>query len=106
MIIEIKEITKEQELAIIDLFANWRKLGETGKSKWTSFYCDGGGDFNPEILVDNKEPEQPKEINRKKCRGDFKIKVAPTRENGLEETIWVDEVDTYMIDPFDIKLDQ
>lgn len=104
MKIEIENVTPEQELAIRDFFANWVLLGERGRSKWTSFYCDGGGDFNPTISIDGVEPEIPKEVNRKKCRGDFKIKVAPTVENGLEETIWVDEIDTYMIDPFDIKL--
>ena len=105
MIIEIDNLTPEQELAITDYFANWLKLGEKGVSKWTAYYYDGGGDFNPEILINNEEPKQIEEISRKKCRGDIKIKVAPTRENGLEETIWVDENDVYMIDPFDVQID-
>ena len=66
MIIEIDNLTPEQELAITDFFANWLKLGEKGVSKWT---------------------------------------VAPTRENGLEENIWIYENEIYMIDPFDVQID-
>lgn len=105
MIIELNELTPEQELAITDFFANWLKLGEKGVSKWTAYYCDGGGDFNPEILINNIIPQPIQEISRRKCRSDIKLKVAPTRENGLEETVWVDETDVYMIDPFDVQID-
>ena len=100
MNIEINNLTEEQELSVKDFFANWQKLANTGKAKWTAFYCDGENDFNPQITIDDETPELVEGINRKKCRGSIKIKVAPTRENGLTETIWIDEDDVYMIDPF------
>lgn len=98
MKIIINNLTEEQELAVKDFFANWQKLANSGISEWTAIYCDGETDFNPQITIDDEIPEPIERVNRKKCRNSIKIKVAPTRENGLSETIWIED-DAYMVDP-------
>lgn len=66
MKIEIIGLTKPQEIALEDLFANWVFLGNVGSSRWTAFYADGDGNFRPKILIDGKEAKQ-QEIVDAKC---------------------------------------
>lgn len=55
--ININNITMPQSLAIQDLLATWQNLGILTTSKWTSFYADGGADFNPIIKINGNPIE-------------------------------------------------
>lgn len=63
--IEIDNLTEPQAIAIENLLANWRFMGSAGMSRWTSFYCDGDGDFKPKILIDGRKPEVSKIVDDK-----------------------------------------
>lgn len=63
MKIEIDNLTKAQELAIIDMLSAWRINAGQGHSGYVAFYADGDGNFRPKILVDGKEPKPYKLSN-------------------------------------------
>lgn len=65
-------------------------------------FADADGNFRPEIFIDGRKPEKTKLLNQKRLWTNIKIKVAPTKENGLAETQWFDEAEVYMIDFDDI----
>ena len=100
MKIEIKNLTKVQEVALEDMLATWVGLGNGGSSRWTAFYADGDGNFRPKITVDGREPRETRLINPRKDRLWKKIKVgtAPTKWNGLKEFDWLDYGEIYMMD--------
>lgn len=60
MKIEINNLTKAQELAVIDMFAQWSSNGGVGHSAYVAFYADGDGNFHPKILVDGEKPKHYK----------------------------------------------
>jgi len=102
VVIEIGNLTEAQSIALEDMMATWETLGHLGSSRWTAFYADGDGNFRPEIFFDGRKPEKTKHIPDKLLWNDIKVKVAPTKENGLTETVWHDESGVYMIDFDDI----
>lgn len=55
--IEIDNLTEAQALAIEDLLAQWQVLGGMGSSRWTAFYADGDGNFQPKVTVDGHKAE-------------------------------------------------
>jgi hypothetical protein len=57
MIIEITNLTEPQRLAIEDMLRTWTYLGGIGSSRFTKFYADGDGNFQPKILVNGSRPE-------------------------------------------------
>lgn len=58
MIIEIDNITEAQARAIEDMLALWQHLGAQDGSRWTAFFADGNGGFQPEITVDGRPAER------------------------------------------------
>lgn len=102
VVIEIGNLTEPQVIALEDMLATWVSLGHLGSSRWTAFYADGDGNFRPEISIDGKKPEKTKLMTQKELWCDIKVKVAPTKENGLSETTWHSESEVYMIDFDDI----
>lgn len=60
MKIEIDNLTKAQELAVIDMLAQWSYNGGVGHSAYVAFYADGDGNFHPKILVDGEKPKHYK----------------------------------------------
>jgi hypothetical protein len=63
MKIEIDNLTKAQELAVIDMLYAWRYNGGVGHSSYVAFYADGDGNFQPNILVNGEKPERYKMAN-------------------------------------------
>ena len=57
IVVEIDNLTKAQEIALNDFFANWQSLGSMGSSRWTAFYADGEGDFRPKITINGEKPK-------------------------------------------------
>jgi hypothetical protein len=55
LIIEIDNLTEEQELAIKELLYNWEYSGIIGGSYWTAFFADGDSNFKPKIKVNGKK---------------------------------------------------
>ena len=53
--LEIDNISMAQACAIEDLFALWQELGAAGSSRWTAFYADGDGSFQPKVTLDGVE---------------------------------------------------
>lgn len=102
VVIEIGNLTEPQLIALEDMLATWNYLGGVGSSRWTAFYADGDGNFRPQILIDGRKPEKTKHLTHKQLWNDIKVKVAPTKENGLTETMWHQESEFYMIDFDDI----
>jgi hypothetical protein len=60
MDIKINNLTKAQELAVIDMLAQWCYNGGAGHSAYVAFYADGDGNFHPKILVDGEKPKHYK----------------------------------------------
>ena len=56
--LEIDNISMAQACAIEDLFALWQELGAAGSSRWTAFYADGDGSFQPKVTIDGKKPQR------------------------------------------------
>lgn len=54
IVVEIDNITEAQAIAIEDMLATWAGLGSAGSSRWTAFYADGDGNFQPKITVDGR----------------------------------------------------
>ncbi len=67
IVIEIDNLTEAQVIALCDIFALWEHLGNIGSSRWTAFYADGDGNFQPKITVDGKKPERTTLFDTKKC---------------------------------------
>jgi len=65
--IEIDNLTEAQAQAIESLFSVWQSLGSMGSSKWTSFFADGDGNFQPKITVDGRKPEHSPVLPEKEC---------------------------------------
>ena len=63
MKIEIENLTEEQAIALEDMLATWQWLGSSGASRWTAFYADGDGNFQPKITIDGRNPEKTNIIN-------------------------------------------
>lgn len=104
LIIEIDNINDAEAIAIEDMLATWINLCENGKSKWVAMFIDGENGFNPDVQLNGKMPFKTKMIDTEKLFWEtIRIKVPPTKENGLEETQWVDEGEIYMIDPLPIQ---
>jgi hypothetical protein len=57
MSVEISNITEAQVIAIEDMLATWQYLGSIGASRWTAFYSDGDGNFQPKVLVDGHDAQ-------------------------------------------------
>lgn len=55
--VEIDNLTEAQAIALEDMFKTWVYLGNTGSSRWTSFFADGDGDFRPKIKVNDRDAE-------------------------------------------------
>ena len=55
--IEIGGLNEAQAVAIEDMLATWLQLGSLGSSRWTAFFADGDGDFNPTITVNGEKPK-------------------------------------------------
>ena len=51
------ELTAEQRIALEDMLATWNFLGSAGASRWTAFYADGDGNFQPRATIDGRKPE-------------------------------------------------
>ena len=102
MVIKIDNITEAQAIALEDMLATWEYLGEIGTSHWTAFFADGDGNFRPNILIDGHVPQKTPLLTEKDLINHVKIKVAPTKANGLCETMWYEEYGFYMIDFNDI----
>ena len=58
MKIEIDNLTEAQAIALEDMLATWQWLGGNGASRWTAFYADGDGNFQPKITIDGRKPEK------------------------------------------------
>lgn len=106
--IEIENLTESQAIALEDMLATWQWLGSSGASRWTAFYADGDGNFQPKITIDGRKPEKTSVINigfpstfkdvKFNKNLDFwrTIKIK-NNKNGE----WRDEYEVYMID-FDV----
>ena len=57
MTIEIDNLTTAQAIALEDMLATWAHLASLGSSRWTAFFADGDGNFQPKITVDGQRPE-------------------------------------------------
>ena len=55
--IKIDNLTGPQAKAIEDLLHQWVALGNLGSSRWTAFFADGDGNFQPKIKVNGKRPK-------------------------------------------------
>ncbi len=55
--IKIDNLTGPQAKAIEDLLHQWELLGNLGSSRWTAFFADGDGNFQPKIKVNGSRPE-------------------------------------------------
>lgn len=64
IIVEIDNLSPAQKIALEDLFATWQILGSIGSSRWTKFYADGDGTFNPKITVNGEKPKLTDLITR------------------------------------------
>ena len=58
MTIVIDNIKAKHRIALEDMLRHWQFLGNIGASRWTGFYADGDGDFQPKITVDGREPKR------------------------------------------------
>src|SRR5271167_3682662 len=58
MVVEFGSLTEAQALALEDLFALWNYMGSIGQSRWTAFFADGDGNFQPKITVDGRKPQR------------------------------------------------
>lgn len=58
MVVEFGDLTEAQALALEDLFALWNYMGSVGRSRWTAFFADGDGNFQPGITVDGRKPQR------------------------------------------------
>ena len=58
MTVEFETLTEAQALALEDLFALWNYLGSAGASRWTAFFADGDGNFQPGIKVNGEKPKR------------------------------------------------
>lgn len=55
--VTIDNLTEPQRLALEDMFAMWMRLGGQGSSRWTAFFADGDGNFQPRITVNGERPK-------------------------------------------------
>ena len=62
MKIEIDNLTESQAIALEDMLATWQWLGSAGASRWTAFFADGDGNFQPKITIDGRKPEKTRLI--------------------------------------------
>ena len=74
-VIEIENLTEPQKIAIEDMLKEWMRLGAIGSSRWTCFFADGDGNFQPKIKIDGKQPEFAELIDREKVwkTGEYRI---------------------------------
>jgi hypothetical protein len=56
--VEFETLTEAQALALEDMFALWNYMGSIGRSRWTAFFADGDGNFQPGIKVDGRKPQR------------------------------------------------
>jgi hypothetical protein len=49
-------LTDAQWSAVETLLAKWNWLGSAGASRWTAFFADGDGNFQPRATVNGREP--------------------------------------------------
>ena len=99
--IEINGLTDSQVIAIEDMLAQWRYLGDIGASRWTAFFADGDGNFRPQILVNGEEPKYAKELNTffAQDKTVWKTIQMPQHPNmGQKELEWRKEYEVYMMD--------
>jgi len=52
------ELTPPQAAAIEDMLYQWNYMGGIGRSRWTAFYADGDGNFQPNARIDGRKPEK------------------------------------------------
>ncbi len=57
MNVVIDGVTEAQATAIEDMLATWMSLGGMGASRWTAFFADGDGNFQPKITVNGEKPQ-------------------------------------------------
>jgi hypothetical protein len=57
-VIQIKNLTIAQSIALEDMMHTWETLGNVGGSRWTSFFADGDGNFHPKILYNGTRPRK------------------------------------------------
>ena len=101
--ITIDNLTKAQAIAIEDMLAVMELTSLLGNDRFVGYYVNPSEGFRPEILINGSSPQKTKLINTNKCYHSIKIKVAPTVENGLKETTWVDEDNVYLADNGEIQ---
>jgi len=58
MTVEFTSLTDAQALALEDLFALWNYMGSAGQSRWTAFFADGDGNFQPGIRINGEKPKR------------------------------------------------
>jgi len=58
MTVEFTSLTEAQALALEDLFALWNYMGSAGMSRWTAFFADGDGNFQPGIRINGERPKR------------------------------------------------
>lgn len=57
-------LTEPQAIALEDMLATWNQLGGMGSSRWTAFFADGDGDFQPQATIDGRKPETTTLVKR------------------------------------------
>src|SRR5580658_6520238 len=58
MTVEFTSLTEAQALALEDLCALWNYMGSAGMSRWTAFFADGDGNFQPGIRINGEKPKR------------------------------------------------
>lgn len=86
--LEIDNISEAQATAIEDLLALWQELGGKGASRWTAFFADGDGSFQPQITIDG-QPAKRCNINIGPRWG--KVKLRP--DNDHEDEVYFMDFD-------------
>ncbi len=96
--IVIDNLTDAQRIAIEDMMSQWVRLGKMGSSRWTAFFADGDGNFQPNIRIDGKEPEPTDYIKEEDKWKQLQIRKERDMNNGLTMTMWLALDDVYMMD--------
>ena len=104
-VIQIRNLTVPQSIALEDMMATWMQLGSAGASRWTSFFADGDGNFRPEILYNGHTPQKTRFLEEKdtwfgsnykidfdsigwKIHDDDSIRVLEIKRSRLLPVIW------------------